>query len=165
MKPGPQDIELWCGGEMVGRGQAALSNLPDTPAQREACVNMVRVQAQAVEAQERCDAAVAARDAALEEKRQAEAVVDVARSSLISQLCERCDDLGRRLDKFERARAREYLDSLPDPEHPDQGGELRGHGPVSDPAGIEDDEIPAPKDPTGMVLQSKDETLPRYSPR
>jgi hypothetical protein len=161
---GTRDIELWCNGEMIGRGAAALATLPGTPAQREAAERMFRVEARAAEAQERCDAAEARRDAALQEQEQAQVVVDQARASLINQLCERADDLGRRLDKFERRRAREYLDSLPDPEDPNQGGELSLVGPVSDPAGIEDDQIPAPKDPTGMVLQKKDQTLPQYSP-
>jgi hypothetical protein len=164
MKPGPQDIELWSNGVMIGHGFAALASLPDTPAQREACANMVRVEARAVEAQERCDAAEARRDAALEQQELAEAMVDQARSSLISKLCERCDALNGRLDKFERARAREYLDSLPDPDDP-QGGELSVVGPArfADPAGI-DDEIPEPSDPTGTSLQMKDQTLPQVAP-
>jgi hypothetical protein len=130
---------------------------------------MVRVEARAVEARERCDAAEAARDAALEQKQIAEAVVDATRASLINKLCERTDAMLKRLDKFERARAREYLDSLPDPEDPYQGGDQSLVGPArfhnpADPAGI-DDQIPAPKDPTGMSLQKKDQTLPQYSPR
>jgi hypothetical protein len=143
-KPGPQDIELWCNGVMVGHGAAALAPLPDTPAQREACANMVRVEARAVEAQERRDAAEHRRDAALQQQEVAQSMVDQARASLISQLCERADDLGRRLDKFERARAREYLDSLPDPEDPNQGGELSLVGPARNPAA--------------------DQTLPQVSP-
>jgi hypothetical protein len=168
-KPGPQDIELWSNGTMIGHGRGALANLPDTPAQREACANLVRIQARAVEAQERCDAAEARRDLALEEQKLAEAVVDEARASLISQLCERAEDLGRRLDAFERARARSHLDSLPDPDDPNQGGELSPVGPTTfaDPAGL-DDQIPAPKDPTGTSLQMDhaptDQTLPQVAP-
>jgi hypothetical protein len=181
MKPGPQDIELWVNGEMVGRGFAALANLPDTPAQREACARMFRVEARAVEAQERCDNAIAARDAALDEQRLAEEVVNTARASLISQLCARTDDLGRRLDALERKRARNYLDALPDPDNPDQdhpthspGGELHSVGPAEprdpsyfDPDDSADahDQIPEPKDPNGISLQMKDQTLPQYSPR
>jgi hypothetical protein len=165
MKPGPQDIELWSNGKMIGHGFAALESLPDTPAYRQACERAVRIEAQAVEAQERCDAAVWARDEALEQQREAQAVADATRASLITQLCQRTDDLGRRLDKFECARARKYLDSLPDPDDPNQGGELSPVGPThfADPAGI-DDQIAAPKDPTGVSLQ-KDQTLPQISPR
>jgi hypothetical protein len=130
---------------------------------------MVRVQARAVEAEQRRDDAIAARDAALEEQKLAEAVVDQARTSLISQLCERADDLGRRLDAFERQRARSHLDSLPDPDNPNQGGELSAVGPVrlSGPAGVDDDQIPDPEDPTGTSLQIKpteDQTLPQVAP-
>ena len=149
MKPGPQDIELWSQGRMIGHGQSALESLPDTPAYREACVRAVSVEARALEAQERCDAAEQRRDTALEQKRIAEAVVDATRVSLLSKLCERCDALGRRMDKFERRAAREYLDSLPDPDDPNQGGELSPVGPArfSDPGGIE-----------------ADQTLPQVSP-
>jgi hypothetical protein len=129
-KPGPQNIELWCNGEMIGHGAAALESLPDTPAQREAADRMFRVEARAVEADERCDAA-------LEEQRLAEAVVNQARMSLVRQLHERCDTLNGRLDKFERARARAHLDALPDPDYPNSDpatpnpdGELHSIGPT-----------------------------------
>jgi hypothetical protein len=136
MKPGPQDIELWSNGQMIGHGFAALESLPDTPAYREACHRAVRVEARAVEAQERCDAAEQARDQALEQQQLAEAAVDAARASLVKQLCERCDDLGQRLDAFARKQARAHLDSLPDPDEPNQGGELSPVSPVArEPAG------------------------------
>jgi len=162
VKPGPQDIELWSNGTIIGHGASALANLPDTPAQREACERMVRVELRALEAEQRRDDAITARDTALDQQQQAQAVVDQARASLISQLCERADDLGRRLDKFERARARSHLDSLPDPDDPNQGGELSPVGPIADPAGL-DDQIPEPKDPTGTSLHI-DQTLPQVAP-
>jgi hypothetical protein len=161
MKP----IELWCNGEMIGRGAAALATLPDTPTQREACERMFRVEAHAVEAEQRRDDAIAARHAALEEQRQAQAVVDQARTSLINQLCERADDLGRRMDAFEQKRARQLLDSLPDPDDPEASthvtGELRPIGPAErrNPGNFEvdaadaHDQIPDPKDPTGVSLK------------
>ena len=71
--PGPQDIELWSNGTMIGHGRGALAALPDTPAQREACERMVRVELRALEAEQRRDDAIAARDAALEEQKLAEA--------------------------------------------------------------------------------------------
>jgi hypothetical protein len=161
------NIELWADGAMIARGISALAALPDTQAQREAADRMFRVEARAVDAQERCDDAERRRDQALEEQRQAQAVVDAARASLISQLCERADDLGRRLDAFERKRVRNFLDSLPDPDSPNQGGELSPIGPVTPPdqdtprqpagVGADDtnaaDQIPEPKDPSGTALE------------
>jgi hypothetical protein len=116
---------------------------------------MVRVQAQAVDAEARRDSALAARDLALQEQEQAQEVVAQARASLINQLCERADNLGHRLDKFERVRARNYMDTLPDPDNVNPGGELSPIGPATfhDPATAEVDQIPDPDDPTGTSLQ------------
>jgi hypothetical protein len=150
---------------MIGRGFAALASLPDTPAQREAADRMYRIQAHAVDAQERCDAAEARRDAALEEQKQAQAVVDAARASLLAQLVERADALGRRMDAFERKRNRDFLDSLPDPDNANPGGELSPIGPTGplearptagdDSADARDGNgiLPDPDDPTGTSLQ------------
>jgi hypothetical protein len=116
-KPGPQDIELWSNGKMIGHGFAALESLPGTPAYRRACERAVRVEAQAVDAEAR-------RDSAVEQQKLAEAAVDTARASLVKQLCERTEDLGHRLDAFarrvdaqERKRVRAHLDELPDPDN------------------------------------------------
>jgi hypothetical protein len=165
---GTKDIQFWVDGKLEGHGFAALESLPDTPAYRDACTRAVRVEARAVEAQERCDAAERRRDQALEEQRLAEEVVNTARASLVSQLCERADALGRRLDKFERARARAHLDALPDPDYPNRdpatpnpGGELHSVGPAEqrdpgyfdpDDSADANDQIPPPKDPTGTSL-------------
>jgi hypothetical protein len=118
-KPGPQDIELWSNGKMIGHGFAALESLPDTPAYRAACLRAVRVEAQAVDAEARRDSAETA-------QRIAEAMVDTARVSMVNRLCEGVTDLGRRLDVLEhrahvqeRKRVRAELDALPDPEDPD----------------------------------------------
>jgi hypothetical protein len=118
-KPGPQDIELWSNGKMIGHGFAALESLPGTPAYRAACDRAVRVEAQAVDAEAR-------RDSAVEQQKLAEAMVDTARVSMVKQLCEGADNLGRRLDAFEqrldaqeRRRARAHLDTMPDPDNPD----------------------------------------------
>jgi hypothetical protein len=160
-----RNVELWADGQLIGRGFAALASLPDTPAQREAVDRMFRIEARAVDAQERCDDAERRRDRALEEQRQAQAVVDAARTSLINQLCERADDLGRRIDAFERKRVRQLLDSLPDPDDPEASthvtGELRPIGRTErrNPGNFEvdtadaHDQIPDPKDPTGASLQ------------
>jgi hypothetical protein len=130
------NIELWADGAMVGRGAAALESLPDTPAQRERLMNMLRVETRAVDAQERCDAAKARRDAAMEEQKLAQAIVNEARTSLVKQLCERADTLGQRLDAFARKQARAHLDALPDPDDANQGGELSPVGPTArEPAG------------------------------
>jgi hypothetical protein len=147
------NIELWCNGEMIGRGNAALAQLPDTSAQRQACADMYRVQAKAVEAQERCDAAERRRDRAQAEQRLAEQVVDAAQSSLISTLCDRAAALGRRLDKMERKRTRKYLDSLPDPDNPGSGSGLTTIGPTETERYNPADQIPEPKDPLGLSLE------------
>jgi hypothetical protein len=112
-----------------------------------------------------------ARDQALEQQHLAEAMVDTARASLISQLCERADALGQRIDAFERRRMRDYLDSLPNPDNPDDDpathhptGALHSLGPVEEryPAPETEidtvdarDQIPPPKDPTGVSLQRR----------
>jgi hypothetical protein len=86
-------------------------------------------------------------------------VVDAARASLLQQLHERADALGRRMDRFERKRVRNYLDSLPDPDNANPGGELSPIGPTGEleprqPVGVgADDQIPEPKDPSGVSLQ------------
>jgi hypothetical protein len=156
------NIELWADGAMVARGASALATLPDTPAQREACDRMFRVAAHAVEAEQRRDDAIAARDAALQEQQIAEDLVDRARKSLADTLHERLDSLGQRMDAFERRRVRAHLDSLPDPDNANPGGELSPIGPTGPleaeerpTAGDSTDahgEIPDPDDPTGVSL-------------
>jgi hypothetical protein len=153
----------------VGSMSAVTESIIGSKSYNEAAARAVRIQAQAVDAQERCDDAERRRDQALEEQRQAQAVVDAARASLINQLCERADALGRRMDKFERKRVRNYLDALPDPDAPDQdhpthspSGELHSIGPAErrdpgyfDPDDSADahDQIPEPKDPSGTTLE------------
>ena len=99
----------------------------------------------------------------------------------IRAFCDAVSRLSRRLDAYEakrRAQARrdeeaerqairDYLDSLPDPESPNPGGELSPIGPVTPPdpetprqlAGVGadttdiNDQIPEPKDPSGTTLE------------
>jgi hypothetical protein len=85
---------------------------------------MIRTTIRAVEADQQRADAVAARDAALEEQKLAQEVVDLARMSTLGQINKRADDLGRRLDAFARKQARAHLDSLPDPDEANPGGEL-----------------------------------------
>jgi hypothetical protein len=158
------NIELWADGEMIGRGFAALEPLPSNSARTAAEMRMFRTELRAVEAEQQRADAIAARDAALEERKLAEAVVNQAHISLARQLCERADTLGRRMDAFARKRNREFLDSLPDPDNANPGGELSPIGPTGElepqqPAGVGadstdvDDQIPEPKDPSGTSLE------------
>ena len=108
---------------------------------------------------------------------------DAFRERQVRAFCDSVAKLSRRLDAMEAARKeqarkddraqrramRDYLDSLPDPENPDQdhpthgpGGELSPVGPVQlrDPGGFDpddhadaSDQIPEPKDPTGTTLE------------
>jgi len=142
MKPGPQDIELWHGGEMIGRGAATLAHLPDTTAQREAADRMFRIAAQAVEAEQRRADAIAARDAARADAARAR---DEAHDFQVRQLVGSIDSLSRRMDAMEEKqrnaeameKAQRIRDALDDLNHRQDdgpthipGGELHEVGPT-----------------------------------
>jgi hypothetical protein len=155
------------GAVMVGNLNAVMEQLPSTRARTKALMDMYRVADDAVAAEER-------RDAALEQEREAKArrdAVEVTRlRGVVERLSNCIDSILQRVDAEEQRRIRTILDSLPDPDKPDQdhprhqpGGELHSIGPAEprDPSYFDPDdsaswsEIPEPQDPTGVSLEMR----------
>jgi hypothetical protein len=149
---------------MVGNLNAVMEQLPDTTARTRAMMNMYRIADSAVEAEAR-------RDVARADARRAR---DELHATRIEQIADAITHLSARMDALEtrqNRRLKEYIDSLPDPDSPDSdpathhpSGELHSLGPAEnrDPTGFDpndsadcDDQIPAPKDPTGVSLQRR----------
>jgi hypothetical protein len=133
--------------------------------------SMSAVMEHVVDSQTRNDSQQLLRDAAsaLGVLEEVEAKEDALRERQVRAFCDSVATLSRRLDALEarrRAQARrdaeaeakaiaDYIDSLPDPDDPNQGGELSPVGPSKyrDPAAAEADELPDPDDPTGVSLK------------
>jgi hypothetical protein len=151
-------------GTIIAQGAAALETLPDTKARAAALENMLKVAADAAEAEQTL------------EKAHASAVRMITDS--VARLSHRLDAyLARReaqqrrdeeeAELKEQEELQEYLDSLPDPDNPEHHNSLDLA--VETPATDQDPEgvIPEPKDPEGAVLdqlQGLVETRPVVDP-
>jgi hypothetical protein len=165
MKPGPQELF------------AIIPVYDKPPAGAIAHGSMSAVMEHVVDSQTRNDSQQLLKDAAaalgvLEHVQDREAALQERQ---IRAFCDSVGKLSRRLDALEAKRKEQarrdaeaeakaiadYLDSLPDPDDPNQGGDLSPVGATTprDPAAVGadtsdgDEEIPEPKDPIGTSLQ------------
>jgi hypothetical protein len=150
----------------VGSMSAVMEPIIGSKAYNDAAARAVCIQTQALDAEQQRADAVRARDAALEEQREAEGrklIADITRlSDAINTMSARLDALeehqARQVAADKAQRIRDALENLgigdgdEEPTH-HPSGELHSIAPIESryPAG-DDGELPEPKDPSGVSI-------------